>query len=356
MPVCIAFQLGWDMSRLYNVAAVYRPYKYTGKAKLPAQRDFGGALNTERRLAAVSSALQRLDDSFSSARLTRPSLRTVVSQYTSGAPKDDVREAIYRLHVQVLIGLQAADARLGSAYNVGRTFADVATSSDLDILKDRFSFHRVQGLRQELSELAASFPRHAARAVSNSLCIWQCVLASISGTPAQSGKGPAAALPRQTEVWRGILSGERLGTDRLEVDDYLEAANNLVHQTRSIAWGVVKSYNKALLASGLVIAAGLGTAIVVGGAGSVIAGIVAAASALGISWRGIGAILTSLGQRLRAPLWEAELDWAVTKAITLREAREAYARLPLERQRCGAEPPREPKRATRRWRRIVGQR
>jgi hypothetical protein len=344
MPSCIAFQLGWDMSRLYHVASIHRPYAYTGKGKLPAQRDFSGALNTERRLVAVSAGLRRLEGSLERAQLASPPLTTVLSQYTGGASKEELREAIYRLHVQVLITLQAADARLGSAYNVGRVFADTATPSDLDVLKDRFSFHRVQGLREELAQLAASFPPHAAQAVSHSLCTWQCVLSSRFKSAERSAKGPETALPRQAEVWRGVLSGERLGTDRLDVEDYLNAGQHLVDQSRAIAWGVVRSYRGALLAGVVIALAGLASAIAIGGAGAVIAGIAAAASAFGVSWKGIGSTLTALAGYLRAPLWGAELDLAVAHAITLREARDAYARLPEARQRCRAEQPRQAKR------------
>lgn len=335
MPACIAFQLGWDMSRLYHVASVYRPYRYMGKTKLPAQRDFGGSLNTERRLAAVSAGLRRLEDSFERAQLARPSLTAVLSRYTGGASKEELREAIYRLHVEVLICLQAADARLGSAYNVGRVLADTATPSDLDVLKDRFSFHRVRGLQEELAQLAASFPPHAARAVSSSLCVWQYVLSARFKT-ADRSSAPENALPRQSEIWRGVLSGERIGTDRLEVEDYVDAGQRLVDQARSIAWGVMKAYRLALLTGIVIAVAGLAIAIAVGGAGAVIAGIAAAASALGVSWKGVASTLTALTGHLRAPLWGAELDLAVAHAITLREARDAYDRLPEALQRCRA--------------------
>jgi hypothetical protein len=49
----------------------------------------------------------------------------------------------------------------------------------------------------------------------------------------------------------------------------------------------------------------------------------------------IGTTLSALAERLSAPLWGAELDSAVAEAITVREAREAYRRLPRERQKCG---------------------
>jgi hypothetical protein len=338
LPACIAFQLGWDMSRLYHVASILRPYRYMGKEKLPAQRDFGGTLNTERRLTAVSAGLRRLEGSLERGQVPRPSLAPVLSTYTSGGSKDEIREAIYRLHVETLISLQAADARLGSAYNVGRVLADTATPSDPAVVKERFSFHRVQGLREELAQLAAAFPPHAARAVSDSLCVWQSVLSARFKQRKPPADGPEAALPRQAEIWRGVLSGERLGNDRLEIDDYVDAGRRMVEQSRGIAWSVLKSYRAALLTSAGIAVLGVAAAVAAGGAGSIIAGLAAAASALGVSWKGVASTLTALAGHLRAPLWGAELDIAIANAITLREAREAYARLPARGQRCRAMP------------------
>ena len=335
MPVCLAFQLGWDMNRLYRVASLMRPFAYSGDSKLPSQRDFGGALNTERRLASVSSGLRRLAGALEAAGLARPAMTDLISRYTGGGPKEEVREAVYRLHVETLITVQAADPRLGSAYNLGRAFADSATQSDLEVLKKRFSFYRVQGLREELEQLAGSFPPHAAHAVSDSLCVWQAALGPRLEAGA-SGKGPEDALPRQAETWRGLLSGERLGSDRLDTDDYAGAAKRLVNHAGTVAWGVVRSYGLALAAGLAIVVGGLAVAIAAGGAVAVVGGIGAAASALGVSWKGIAATLSALSGHLRAPLWEAELDLAIAHAITVREARQAYARLPASEQRCKA--------------------
>jgi hypothetical protein len=331
-PVCLAFQLGWDMSRLYAIATIHRSFKYKPGTKLQSQRDFG-TLHTERRLAAVSSGLQRMAGAFKAAGLERPTLTPLLSTYMGGGSKDEVREAVYRLHVATLITTQAADPRLGSAYNLGRALADTAIESDLDVLRERFTRQRVNGLREELAQLASSFPAHAARAVSQSLCVWQCALAPRFKNGA-TGKGPAAALPRQAEVWRGLLSGERLPSDRLEVEDYQRAAKQLVGNSSNVAWDVLRAYRLALLIGLAVVVAGVAVAIAVGGAVAVIAGTGAAASALGISWKGVASTFSTLAANLRAPLWGAELDLAIAEAITLPEAHAAYDELPVSAQCC----------------------
>jgi hypothetical protein len=261
----------------------------------------------------------------------------VLSRYTAGASKAEIREAAYRLHVDTLITTQAADPRLGSAYNLGRALADTAIESDLRVLRGRFKFQRVKGLREELAQLASSFPAHAARAVSHSLCVWQCALAPRMKKGA-SGDGPERALPRQAEMWRALLSGERVGSDRLEIEDYQRAAKRLAGNASTVAWGVVRSYWLALVISLAVILGGVAVAIAVGGAPAVVAGIGAAASALGISWRGLAATLATLAAHLRAPLWGAELDLAIAEAITVPEARDAYNRLPESGRRCDVTP------------------
>jgi hypothetical protein len=354
-PVCLAFQLGWDMSRLYAVASVRRDYRYAPGAKLPSQRDFGGALNTERRMAAVSAGLTRVAAVVDEAGLDQPSVAGVRAAYDASrtplrragqkkkpskqevskarAAREKIQEAVYRLHVTTLVALQAADPKIGSAYNLGRALAEAALESDLKQLKRRFGYHRVSGLRQELVQLASSFPPHAARAVSQSLCIWQCVM-----TPRlQGGKGsqsPEQALPRQAEQWRSVLSGERLGVDRLGPDDYVGAGRRLVNNASRIVRGVLSSYWRGLLLAVALFAGGIALAIQVDTTGAVIAGVGTAASALGISLRGIGSTLGDVGRTLRGPLWEAELDLAVAHAITVREAWRAYEALPSPQRKC----------------------
>lgn len=339
-PVCLAFQLGWDIGRLYQVATIYRPLNYSAGAKLLSQRDFGGTLNTERRLASVSAGLKRLEGAFDTAGLRRPSLGEVLAKYTRGAPKEELREAVYRLQVELLITTQAADPRLGSAYNLGRALADTALGADLKELRRLFNFYRVNGLREELRQLSSSFPPHAAQSVSHSLCIWQCALTPRLKKRA-SGQGAEQALPRQAEVWRALLSGERAGTDRLQIADYQQAANKLVSNASTVARSVIRRYWLPLLTGLAVAIGGVVLAVKVGGTAAVITGVGAAASALGISWKGVATTLGNLANHLRAPLWGAELDMAIALAITVPETLSAYKELPEERQLCeAARPPR----------------
>jgi len=46
--------------------------------------------------------------------------------------------------------------------------------------------------------------------------------------------------------------------------------------------------------------------------------------------------VTGLGNRLRGPLWESELDLAIARALTDNSARSAYAKLPQRERRCNS--------------------
>ena len=52
-------------------------------------------------------------------------------------------------------------------------------------------------------------------------------------------------------------------------------------------------------------------------AGGTAAGLSAVLAALGLTWKGVGGTLGVLAGKLEAPLWGAELDGAVTDAVTL---------------------------------------
>lgn len=333
-PTCVAFQLGWDMARLYSVVIECKPFDVTPGWKLPSQREFTGrlhALDAERRLASVSAGLYRMDATFKAAGLGRPSASTLLDQYTGGANRVELQASTYRLHVATLISLQAADPRFGSAYNLGRALCDTAIDSSRP-LRQRFGYHRVNGLRAELAALAASFPPHSARAVCWSLCLWRCVLGSRLSTKRHDEL--QGVMPRQAEAWRGLLSGEKRGTDLLATDDYTTAGQRLASRAASVTSEVARSYRTGLLVAAGLFAIGVAIVLVSGGAAGIVAGIGVAASALGVTWKGVAATVTTLGDKLRAPLWEAELDRAIGEAVSLVEGRAAYTSLPPEARRC----------------------
>lgn len=346
-PVCLAFQLGWDMSCLYHQARTRAQIpKFTvakadgGKKlypKLPAQSDFNGSQRTARRLTAVGAGLFRLTAAFERAGFQRPSTEEVRRAFEVKGGRDTLKEQIFNLHTTVLIRLQAADARLGSAYNLGRALVATRECSTARELRSQFRAQRINGLRAELDDLVSALPVHAGHAVSMSLCWWQCALAPrLKGSQDDGQVKLAKGLRRQADLWRALLSGEKKGSDMLRAEDYTAAANRLLDHAASIATVVLRSHWRRLALGCAAIVTAIALAIGFGGVAGTVAGIGALAAAFGISWKGIGTTVTGLATQLRAPLWRAELDLAIAKAITDQSIRGTYAKLPARERRCNS--------------------
>ena len=285
-------------------------------------------------MAAVSAGLFRLTEAFKRTGSEPPDMEAVERAFRQEANRDGLKRAIYFLHLTTLLRLQAADARLGSAYNLGRALAATGAGAPADLPR-LFGRRRVAGLRNELDDLVSALPTHAGRSVSMSLCWWQCALEpKLQGV--QPGDRPklAARLDRQVDLWRALLAGEKQGADMLGPEDYTTAASRLLERAASIARTVVRTHRLPLLLGSAVLVIGFFLGVAVGGVGGTVAAIGAVAAALGISWKGVGSTVTGLAGQLREPLWQAELDLAIAEAITDAEVRNAYRRLGKAKQRC----------------------
>ena len=104
----------------------------------------------------------------------------------------------------------------------------------------------------------------------------------------------------------------------LKVSDYTEAADRLVERSREVLGASLRRYAGPLFAVAGLVVVGVAAASRLDGAGEVIGVLGAAAAALGVTWKGIGSTLATLASQLRAPLWGAELDYAIAVAIDRR--------------------------------------
>lgn len=344
-PACLAFQLGWDVSCLYRQAKTlhrkreFRTREVDGKTlypKLPAQGEFTGGQRTDRRIVAVGAGLFRLSATFERSGFKTPTVEGVRQAFESGDRTALKREA-FELHVSTLLQLQASDPRLGSAYNLGRALMATGAAREADDLKARFRVHRINGLRDELDDLVSVLPAHVGRAVGTSLCWWQRALApKLKGLQAGDSPRLARRLDRQAEMWRALLSGEKRAPDMLAATDYTNAAGRLLANAGSIVKDVAREHWRLLggVAATLVIAVAL--AVLAGGLEGTLVAIAGIGAAFGISWKGVGATVGDVTRRLQGPLWHAELDSAIAKAITDPSVRKTYARLPTAEQNCRA--------------------
>jgi hypothetical protein len=264
-------------------------------------------------------ALVKLDPTVQAADLPIPDVKPVSDCFTPGADATGRQPAIRALHVALLSTLTAADFRLGKAYGLGRSLADTCREPESWAeLQAEFEPMRVTRLRARIDDLASAFPGHAGHSVSESLGRWADFVAKPpTKKTAEAEKQALSALVRQGQLWRSLLSGEKAGPDMLEIPDYLDAAGRLLRTTRRLVWRFVRHFPFVVL----VILALLGGGVylmlnpeitdsTLTGAGGIVAG-------LGLTWMTLGSTLGGLGGKLEQHVWEAELDIAITDAITM---------------------------------------
>jgi hypothetical protein len=278
-----------------------------------------------------------------------------------------VRSAVAAFHAGLLEALTAADFRLGKAYGLGRALAETALlpdARDPETFQRLFARHRLGNLLEWLADLKSVLPPHAAEAVRGSLRAWAAwaqdpILspaldedqdvatrsAPPEGRPVDWGspvdrESLTRALHRQGELWRAVLSGEKHCADTLSGDDYLRAADRLLGQLRRLTLGFLRHFWITTTALVLLAVAIVATLLFVHTASRAAAVLLAAAGAIGLTWKSAAAGLGRVLGHAQRPLWESSLDTAVADAITwLPRERRAGDRSGPPRSPSGARPP-----------------
>jgi len=183
-------------------------------------------------------------------------------------------------------------------------------------LATQLSGAAVAPLAADIDDLSSALAPHAGHSVRASLLEWQ---KSADGPAAPESDETWLALARQGELWRALLTGEKLGRDMLEIDDYIDAADRLSRRMREVAVRLAKRFPEVVIGVVLLFAIGITIIAVTDSAAAIAAGAGTVLASLGLSWRGLGKSLGELGGKLEQPLWGAELDNAITQAITLLE-------------------------------------
>jgi hypothetical protein len=175
---------------------------------------------------------------------------------------------------------------------------------------------RIAPVVAAIDDLSSALPPHAGHSVRDSLREWQ------RSIEAQSRVAPEAPetwlqLARQGELWRALLAGEKSSRDLLEIDDYVDAADRLSKRMRGVAIRLVKRFPEVSAGVLVLFAVGVGLIALTDSAAAIVAGAGTILASLGFTWRGVGRSLGGLAAKLERPLWGAELDTAVKRAITL---------------------------------------
>jgi hypothetical protein len=333
-----AFLLGWNVAELFHAriprstpVPPERPEKLPGRGDLD---DLAQALLLLNGVAAGAHRVCRIEE-WGGLPERLATLRTLL-----GADTRDpgvVRTELLALHREVLSGSTAADARLGTAYGLGRALAETTllpSGRDRETLAHSFQPFRIAQMETWLSDLKSLLPAHAAEGVRRSLRRWaawvrQPIMAMWSeGRRQVVGHRPVdwespedqeritRALRRQGQVWRGLLSGEKGALDLLSAEDYVGAAESLVGRLGTLTGWFVRRHWILLLAAGAASAAVLVLLAILSQIALAAVGLGAVAAAVGIAWKGCAATLGKAMTRAERPLWEAALDTRVGIAAT----------------------------------------
>jgi hypothetical protein len=167
-----------------------------------------------------------------------------------------------------------------------------------------------------IDDLGSALPPHAGHSVRASILQWRASIETRSKVVPEQQE-TWLQLARQGELWRALLSGEKDGPDMLEIEDYLDAAERLSRRMRTMGWTVLRRFWFLVLVIVALFAGGVALIVVTGTDAAVVAGAGTILASLGLSWRGLGGSLGGLAGKLERPLWGAEIDVAITRAITL---------------------------------------
>jgi hypothetical protein len=248
----------------------------------------------------------------------------------------------HRLHLEAFSILSAADFRLGRAYRLGRDmFGLTGRPGGAEQLKDRLSDAAVAPIVAALDDLSSALPPHAGHAVRASLVEWNgSVEGDGTAKEVQDAVAPDnartwALLRRQGELWRAVLSGDKSAKEMLEIADYLDAAQRLSTRMRSIAGRLLRTFPILVAVVLILFIGGIVAMVATHSAATAAAGAGAILTSLGLSWKGLGGALGRLARQVEDPLWGAEIDHAVTRAITLLKP-QANRDASHERQRFAA--------------------
>ncbi|MDQ6796554.1 MAG: hypothetical protein M3011_00775 [Actinomycetota bacterium] len=335
-----AFALGWNMAQLFHgrIPATSPETPAGVPAKLAGISDLDDLAKVRLLASEVVVGVHRVC-TFGDEGLIPVGLSTLRALFeASSRNPEEVRREISSVHDALLAHLTAADFRLGKAYGLGRALAETTMVPSVDHRESftrPFDPFRLGRLETWLSDLKSVFPAHATEGVRGSLRTWASWVKNpemelwsdatrqvvghraVDWASADDRDRIAGALGRQAQVWRAMLSGEKLGTDLLSTEHYVTAAKQLVDRLgellRKFFWG----YKMAVAgAAVVVVAVVVGLLSVLSRSSAVVAGAAATVGAVGISWKGVGGTLGKALSRAERPLWDAALDASIVIAAT----------------------------------------
>lgn len=331
--VPVAFNLGWRIAQLYST-----PLNASRSGRWPADKlPSASQLSGEERLgiltAQVEGAVRQLTDLWP-AGVNSPDLNPIHQSLaallaTGAGPErnaawDAARHEILQLHLFLWEQL-AVYARLQTGYGLGRMLADTCLidSADPSEVMNAFNPYRLANAYDWLGQLDESFPPRAARAVAQSLRLWETRLTQSQRQgwrrrPALSPEEALRRLHRQGELWRRLLAAEQDPLRLLVPEDYVAAGGRFLTRVRHIVLQFTVRWAGVILVLLAAVGAAVWAAVTYApnDTGKLAAIIASLVGALGLSWKGISATLGKAISEAQKPLWDAEVSMALALAVT----------------------------------------
>ncbi len=353
----LALSLGWQVAYIFHVACgITRTQQAEGPgdeesgatpeptATQPDVLDLSPAQELELRVGQMKGSLRKLN---STSQLPVGGAPVVSELPDVGAldekhrTPDNVRE----FHHKLLSALTEMDGHLAKAYRLGQSLGDLTLRPSRDpaalgnVRPGRMD--DVEGWLRDLKSLLAA---HAATTVLGSVGHWQnWVLQNVDGGNQAQPQRPlldkilfrhspqpnkservensaivARALAQQGSRWRSLLTGEKLATDTLSSDDYVQAGTALLRRLRGLTANFLKQYWFGLLLLLAVVGGVIAMAFVLTEeAATGVTSFAAVLGGLGISAKAIKETLAKAASYLQDTLWEAQLDQACVKGVTV---------------------------------------
>jgi len=322
--VVAALALGWEMADLYAAREVDGP-----TPELPETLPGVGRLTPRQTVHAtllrIRTLIRQALGPAVADTITLPSAQ-ILGELPEGH-QPAWGQALYELHVQISGALRASGDAPLHAYDAGRSLAEVCRHpKDLSALMDRLEGASVIPIQGRLADLSTRLPEHSAAAVSATLEQWRRWTADARAR--ENMIDVRAALTRQAELWRALLSGDKDARQMIDPDTVVAAsvrhASRLGTLIRGLAGAYLPALGLAAFATLLLVYAILfhnGIATVVGALGAV-------AATLIVLRRVVSLTVGNTIDELREDLWSAELDSAVAQSILRLPPSSATAPLP----------------------------
>jgi hypothetical protein len=333
-PVVVsALALGWEMADLYAAREVGGPNPELPET-LPGIGGLSHRQTVHATLLRIRTLIRQALGGAVSDTITLPSAQVLGELPEGNQPAWG--QALYDLHVQVCGALRASGDAPMYAYDAGRSLAELCQRpKDLSELMDRLEGANVIPIQGRLADLATQLPAHSASAVSATLEQWRRWTADARAR--ENMNDVRAALTRQAELWRALLSGDKDARQMIDPDTVVAAsvrhASRLGTLIRGLAGAYLPALGLAACATLLLVYAILfhnGIATVVGALGAVVATLI-------VLRRVVSLTVGNTIDELREDLWSAELDSAVAQSILRLPARAAVA--PRPQPALAAPPP-----------------